>query len=186
MTAPKLEQMKYWVVVPAEGTNQIKNPRFDTPDGVEDWAASGAGVTIALTGDKQRRGAYSMKVNPASGIASGAYYPSLSVTNGLTYTFSCDVLGVQGQNMRIYIANSSGTPKKTTTFAATGYWQRVSVSFPVVETVTTYRVYVVRDAVASIQRLPLSFTDMKLAADGLACRAIRLHTDRAQRRPAVN
>jgi len=149
MTAPKLEQMKYWIIVPAEGTNQIKNPRFDTPDGVEDWVASGAGVTIALTGDKQRHGAYSMKVNPASGVASGAYYANLSVTNGLTYTFSCDVLGVQGQNMRIYIANSSGTPKKTTTFAATGYWQRVSVSFPVVETVTTYRVYVVRDAVAS-------------------------------------
>jgi len=149
MTAPKLEQMKYWIIVPAEGTNQIKNPRFDTPEGVAGWAASGSGVTIALTGDKQRRGAYSMKVNPTSGVASRAYYPNLSVTNGLTYTFSCDVLGVQGQVMRIYIANSSGTAKNTTTFVATGYWQRVSVSFPVVETVTTYRVYVVRDAVAS-------------------------------------
>lgn len=147
MTAPKLEQMKYWIIVPAEGTNQIKNPRFDTPDGVEDWTVYNG--SKALSGDKARRGAYSMKVNPASGVASGAYYANLSVTNGLTYTFSCDVLGVQGQNMRIYIANSSGTPKKTTTFAATGYWQRVSVSFPVVETVTTYRVYVVRDAVAS-------------------------------------
>jgi hypothetical protein len=73
MTAPKLEQMKYWIIVPAEGTNQIKNPRFDTPDGVEDWVASGAGVTIALTGDKQRHGAYSMKVNTATGVASGAY-----------------------------------------------------------------------------------------------------------------
>ena len=149
MAAPVLSHKKFYIVKPAEGTNYIKNPRFDPPDGVEDWAASGAGVTLALSGDKQRHGAYSMRVNTALSVASGAYYANLSVTNGVTYTFSVDVLGVQGQAMRIYIANSSGTAKKTTTFTATGYWQRVSVSFPVVETVTTYRVYVVRDAIAS-------------------------------------
>jgi len=149
MTAPVLSHKKFYIVKPAEGTNYIKNPRFDAPDGVEDWTASGAGATLTLSGDKARRGAYSMKVTPASNVASGAYYANLSVEKDKDYTFSCDVLGVDGQAMRIYIANSSGTAKKTTTFVATGYWQRVSVSFPVVETVTTYRVYVVRDAVAS-------------------------------------
>ena len=149
MTAPQLKRMKFYIVKPTEQFNYIKNPTFAGPDYAEDWAPSGSGVTIQPTGDEQRRGAYSMKVNPASGVASGAYYANLSVTNGVTYAFSCDVLGVQGQAMRIYIANSSGTAKKTTTFVATGYWQRISVSFPVVETVTTYRVYVVRDAVAS-------------------------------------
>ena len=74
MVAPKLEQMKYWIVKPAGGYNYIKNPRFDPPDGVEDWVASGSGVTIALSGDEARRGAYSMKVNPASGVVSMAIY----------------------------------------------------------------------------------------------------------------
>ena len=72
MAAPVLSHKKFYIVKPYGGYNYIKNPRFDPPDGVEDWVASGSGVTIALTGDKQRRGAYSMKVNPTSGVASGA------------------------------------------------------------------------------------------------------------------
>ena len=149
MAAPTLTHKKFYIVKPTEQINYIKNPRFDPPDGVEDWAASGAGVTIAISGDKQRHGAYSMKVNPASGVASAAYYANLSVTNGVTYAFSCDVLGVQGQAMRIFISDGLNNIKATKQFVATGYWQRVSVSFAVVETKTDYYVAVSRDAVAS-------------------------------------
>ena len=151
MTAPVLSHKKFYIVKPAEGTNQIKNPRFDTPDGVEDWAASGAGVTIALTGDKQRHGAYSMKVNPASGVASGAYYANLSVEKDKDYTFSCDVLGVDGQAMRIFIADVAGTAKETKQFIATGYWQRVEVTYMPTSNATDYRVYIQRDSVASVE-----------------------------------
>ena len=73
MTAPVLAYKKFWVVKPKAAINQIKNPAFASPDFEEDWAASGAGVTIAHSGDYQRRGAYSMKVNTASGVASSAY-----------------------------------------------------------------------------------------------------------------
>jgi len=149
MTAPVLAYKKFYVVNPKAATNQIKNPTFASPDFEEDWAASGAGVTIAESGDYQRRGAYSMKVNPATGVASGAYHGGLSVVSGSDYTFSCDVKGVAGQAMRIYIANVSGTAKATTTFTATGYWQRVEVTHTAAESVATYRVYVIRDAVAS-------------------------------------
>ena len=103
MTAPVLAHKKFWIVKPRASINQIKNPTFASPDYEEDWAASGSGVTIEETSTEQRRGAYSMKVNTATGVASGAYHGGLSVTDTLPYTFSCDVKGVAGQAMRIYM-----------------------------------------------------------------------------------
>ena len=151
MAAPTLTHKKFYIVKPTEQINYIKNPRFDTPDGVEDWAASGAGVTIAISGDEQRRGAYSMKVNTAAGVASSAYYPNLSVAVGVTYVFSCDVKGVAGQAMRIFISDAVNNIKATTTFTATGYWQRETVSFTATENSNTYYVAVSRDAAASVE-----------------------------------
>lgn len=150
MTAPKLEKMKFWIVKPKAGTNQILNPRFDTPTGITGWTAFGAGVTLASTGDHQRRGAYSMQVNPATNVASGAYMGAMSVTNTLSYTFSVDVKGVAGQSMRIYIADVAGTVKAVKPFIATGYWQRMEVHHTSAATIGTYRVYVIRDSIASI------------------------------------
>ena len=149
MTAPVLARKKFYIIKPGGGVNQIKNPLFDPPDGKEDWATSGAGVTIEDSSAEQRFGAYSMKVNTATGVASGAYYAGLTVTSGDDYTFSCDVKGVSGQAMRVYIADVAGTVKATTTFTATGYWQRVEVTHTSAESVATYRAYVIRDAVAS-------------------------------------
>ena len=148
MTAPQLKQMKYWIVKPKAAVNQIKNPAFASPDYEEDWTASGAGVTIAESGDYQRRGAYSMKVNPASGVESGAYYAGLTVEVGKPYTFSCYVKGTAGQAMRIEIRQTT-TIKETKQFVATGYWQRVEVTYTAPVNAADYRVYVIRDAVAS-------------------------------------
>ena len=149
MTLPALTKKKFYIVKPKEGTNQIKNPAFALPDGKEDWTASGAGATIADTTSYQRRGSNAMQANPATGVASGAYHPGLTVVSGSAYTFSCDVKGVDGQAMRIYIADVAGTVKATKTFVATGYWQRQEVMHTSAENVATYRVYVIRDAVAS-------------------------------------
>jgi len=143
MTAPKLEQMKYWIVKPAGGYNYIKNPRFDTPDGVEDWTANYS--TIAVSDDYARRGAYSMKVVPSHGINSYVTYSGLSVTAGLAYTFSCDIKGVAGQAMRIYIGTYTAK-----TFTATGYWQRVQVTSIIPTGVTTTYVVVQRDSALSV------------------------------------
>ena len=146
MTAPKLEQMKYWIVVPKYAENQIKNPTFAHPEFVAGWTASGG--TVASSGDGARWGAYSAKVTPNSGVESYAYYSGLKVTANLPYTFSCYVKGVAGQAMRIQIRQTT-TIKATKQFTATGYWQRVEVSYTPTVTATDYRVYVVRDVVAS-------------------------------------
>lgn len=142
MTAPTLERMKFWIVKPYGGTNYLKNPAFAEPVGVTYWAATQAAV--AVSGDEQRRGAYSMKVTPVSGKSSYVVYAGLAVTAGLAYTFSCDVKGVAGQAMRIYIG--SGT---ATTFTATGYWQRIQVTYIIPGGTTTSYVVVQRDSVAS-------------------------------------
>jgi len=150
MTAPVLAHKKFWIVKPKAGVNQIKNPSFAGPEFITGWTASGAGVTIASHPDEARRGAYSLKVNTATGVASGAYIGAMTVVDTLPYTFSVDVKGVAGQAMRITITNSDGSSVKATKqFAATGYWQRVEVTHTAAESVATYRVYVIRDAVAS-------------------------------------
>jgi hypothetical protein len=148
MTAPVLAHKKFYIIKPAEGTNQIKNPIFSPPDFTEDWHIWEIGQTIEETGDEQRFGAYSMKVNTITAVNSGTSYWSLSLTNGLTYTFSCYVKGTAGQAMRVQIRKLT-TVKATTTFTATGYWQRVEVSWTCDATASDYRAYVIRDAVAS-------------------------------------
>jgi len=152
MTAPVLTQKKFWIVKPKAGRNEIWNPTFATPQGISYWTASGAGVTIELTGDEVRRGARSMKVKTATGVASSAYYNrGLKVTSGLKYTFSCDVKGVAGQRMRIVIATSTGTARATKNFTATGYWQRVEVTLLATETANDYCVEVSRNASTSME-----------------------------------
>lgn len=149
MTAPVLAYKKFYIIKPAEGRNQIKNPIFSPPDHEEDWTASGAGVTIEETGDQQRFGAYSMQVNTATGVASGAFYDNVTLTDDDDYTFSCDVKGTAGQAMRLTITDGSNVVKATTTFTATGYWQRPEVTWTSDGNYSDYRVQVIRDAVAS-------------------------------------
>lgn len=149
MTAPTLQRMKFWIVVPKYAENQIKNPTFASPDYAEDWTVKGASAVIAETGDEARWGVYSMQVTPVTGVNSVVYYAGLSVESGLAYTFSCYVKGIATQTMRIMITDSTGTAKATTTFTATGYWQRVEVSWTSNATATNYQVQVIRNSVAS-------------------------------------
>jgi hypothetical protein len=149
MTAPTLSQKKFYIIKPAEGTNQIKNPRFDPPDFEEDWLPYGGGVTVEETGSEQRFGAYCMQVNTASGVKSYAIYINVTVTNGDDYTFSCYVKGTAGQAMSLNITNSASVIKGSTSFTTTGYWQRQEVTITAAENASNYRLEVVRDAVAS-------------------------------------
>ena len=149
MTAPVLAHKKFYIIKPAEGTNQIKNPIFSPPDHAEDWAAVGAGVTIEETGSEQRFGAYSMQVNPVTGVECRVYYGTASVVNGSSYTFSAYVKGTSGQVMSISIRTSAGVTKGMTSFTATGYWQRQEVTITATETAANYRIDVTREAVAS-------------------------------------
>lgn len=150
MTAPTLERMKFWIVVPKYAENQIKNPTFASPDFAEDWAVKGASGVISTVSDESRWGVYSMKVTPVTGVDSVIYYAGLSVENALDYTFSCYVKGVAAQTMRILITDSSGTAKATTTFTATGYWQRVEVKWTSNANASDYQVNIIRNSVASV------------------------------------
>ena len=142
MTAPVLAYKKFYIIKPAEGTNQIKNPIFSPPDHAEDWTAVGSGVTIEETGDEQRFASYSMQVNPVSGSLSAVGYGGLSVENGLDYTFSAYIKATAGEEFSVSIRDSADAIKDSTTFTATGYWQRVEVTHTSAETVSTYRVYI--------------------------------------------
>jgi len=149
MAAPVLSHKKFYIVKPAEGTNYIKNPRFDPPDGVAGWASGTAGVVVALSGDEARRGAYSMKITPPNNTASPVGYDNLAVVNQLDYTFSFDFKGTEGQSFVAAIHDAAWDAKKTASFTATGYWQRIELTFTATENSSAYKVSIARNAIAS-------------------------------------
>ena len=150
MAAPQLSKKKFWIIKPKAGRNEIWNPRFDPPEGTAYW--NGTNASISFSGEETRRNAYSMKVTPVSGTAGAAYYNrGLKVTNGLKYTFSCDVKGMAGQTMYIDITTAIGIAKATKNFIATGYWQRVEVTLLATENANNYSVRVVRDTTSSTE-----------------------------------
>ena len=150
MTAPVMQYNKFWIVKPKAGTNQILNPSFAKPEGITGWSISDTGVTLSLTGDHQRRGAYAMQVNCAANTKctpyTGAY---LSVLQNFCYVLSMDVKAEVGQSMTLYIGNSSGTIKARKDWTATGYWQRMEVPWIATETATNYRAFITRNSSTS-------------------------------------
>ena len=145
MTAPVLAQKKFWIIKPSAGRNYIKNPQPYTSTG--GYSAFGGSTSIAVDSTYSRRGPGCIKVTPATGTGAGVSYPGLSITTGLAYSLSLDVKGVAGQAMRIYAVSDSQT-QGTTTFTATGYWQRISLSFTSTKT-NTVLLTLQRDSVAS-------------------------------------
>ena len=124
MTAPQLNKKKFWIIKPSAGRNYVKNPQPYISTG----GYSVSGGTIAVDSTNARRGPGCIKCTPNSGVPAIVSYSGLTGTSGLAYSFSLDVLGVAGQAMRIYV-QISGILQGTKTFTATGYWQRMSLSF---------------------------------------------------------
>ncbi|MFA5057028.1 MAG: carbohydrate binding domain-containing protein, partial [Opitutaceae bacterium] len=107
-----------------EGTNLVINPSIELV--TTGWTAVGG--TVARSSSAQRRGLYSLAVDPTTGVNDGCYFGTVSLTSGYPYTFSVDVLGVYGVPYRIYFGTTGGVVKGTpTTFNGTGDWQRVTV-----------------------------------------------------------
>ncbi len=148
MTAPTLERMKFWIVVPKYAENQIKNPTFAEPDGAKWWTVGGAGVTIEETSDEQRRGAYCMQVNPVAGVGSYVTH-RVSVTDGSYYTFSCDLKGTSGVKISISIRDGSLVSKAAKDVTFTGYWQRAEVTWLADVTATDYVVDILQSSASS-------------------------------------
>lgn len=141
-----LTKMKYYVVVPQAAINYVKNP---TPYMTMAGYTAFGGANIAFSTISGRRGPRCVEVTPSVDL-SGIYYSTISVTNGETYTFSVDVKGEAGKEMRLRVADAGGTHVYDTEFTATGYWQRVSVEFTAEETEDDYWLCVLRDATTGV------------------------------------
>src|SRR5574341_261227 len=133
--------MGLWSIVVPEGTqNLVTNPSLE----VNATGYTAVGGTAVRDATQQRRGVYSLKVTPTAGVNDGAYFEITLLTNK-QYTFSVDVLGVNGVPYKIYIYDVTGAVVlATTTFTGTGKWQRVTVTATTGAN-TSHRLYVMKN-----------------------------------------
>jgi hypothetical protein len=92
-----------------------------------------------------RREIACLKITPTAGVNDGAYYGTVSLTNGESYTFSVDIYGIDNEPYTIYFANTGGTKQGSSTdFTAIGDWERQEVTWACTST-ASYRLYVTKD-----------------------------------------
>ena len=142
MTIPELVNLNFKIVVPQAATNLVTNPSFET--NTTGYTAVG-GATLTRTTTHQRRGAWALRITPVASTESGTYFSTVSVTSGVAYVFSVDVLGVSGQDYKLQLQNTTPTERAQLAFTGTGYWQRLEVSFTATAD-EDWRLYVVREA----------------------------------------
>lgn len=135
------ERGAFSLVVPEATTNLITNPSFET--NTTNWTAVVA--SIARSATQQRYGAYSLAITMTTGTGDGAYYGTISLTSGTTYTASMWVYAPPGMPLKLYFATTAGVTLMTTRFIGIGRWQRVIVTYAETST-TTRRVYITKDA----------------------------------------
>lgn len=153
----QLDDLDIYILKPKEATNLVTNPSFE----IDATGYTAVSSSLGISATYQRRGRYSLAITPNTGVASGVYFGTVSLTSGTSYAFSADVLGIAGQTYRVQIRSTGGTVLAETSFTGVGYWQRKSVTY--LETATnSRRLYIIRDAVASTA---VFYTD------GLLCEA---------------
>ena len=132
------------VVIPEATENLVTNPSVEID--TTGYTLVGAGVTIARTIDDQRRGSFALQINPANAVASGVYFGTITLTAGEAYNFSLDVHGVAGHVYNVYFADNAGARiGSSQEFTATGYWQRINISYSE-DAALAHRFYIVQDA----------------------------------------
>ena len=87
----------YEIVVPEAEINLVTNPSLETA--VTGYSAVGG--TVARVATQSRRGSYSLEIDPTTGVNDGAFFGTVSLVSGQTYTFAVDVKGVSGIPYRI-------------------------------------------------------------------------------------
>src|SRR3989304_3748852 len=136
----------YEIVVPEAETNLVINPSIE----VDTTGFTAVGGSLNRISGASRRGVSRLRITPTSGANDGAYYGTVSLISGQTYTFSVDVFGVLGIPYRIYFGSTGGAVLGTPTeFIGIGTWQRVYVTYTETST-TTRRLYLVKNNSASI------------------------------------
>jgi hypothetical protein len=136
---------RFSIVVPEEGTNLWTNPSFET----NTTGATAVGGSVARSTTQQCRGAYSLAVTPTAATSDGAYFGTVSLTSGTTYTYSLDIYGAAGVPYKIYFATTGGVQAGgVKQFKGTGRWRRFSITYTETST-TTRRLYVTKDGSSS-------------------------------------
>ncbi|MDD5527313.1 MAG: hypothetical protein PHE11_07935, partial [Candidatus Omnitrophica bacterium] len=88
---------KFYIVQPQAGRNYVTNPHpYAATTGYTNYNGS---MALVLNDTYTRRGSSCLKITPQTGMASGVFYSTVSVTSGLAYAFSVDVKGVKSQAM---------------------------------------------------------------------------------------
>jgi len=133
--------MAWYIIEPEAETNLVTNPSLETV--VTGYTAVGG--TFARVATQSRRGSYSLEIDPTTGVNDGAFFGTVSLVSGNTYTFGVDVKGVSSIPYRIYFGTTGGAVLGTpTTFTGTGDWQRVYMTYTETAT-TTRRLYLVKN-----------------------------------------
>jgi hypothetical protein len=149
----------YWsIIIPESTTNLVTNPSiYDDTTG---FTAVGGSIVRDTT--NMKREIACLKITPTSGVNDGCYYGTVSLTTGISYTFSVDIKGTDGEPYTIYFANTSGVEQGTSTdFTANGEWERQEVTWAC-DSTASYRLYVTKNNDAN--------TDL-FYIDGLQCEA---------------
>ena len=139
--------MSYWSVLVPTGiaeSNLVTNPSVE----VDTTGYSAIASAIARVTTKQRRGAACLQITPTSNAYDGAFFGTVSLTSGQSYTFSVDVWGVLGVPYVIYFGTTGGTVKGTTLFTGIGDWQRVVVTW-MADATANFRLYSAKNNSAS-------------------------------------
>lgn len=139
------------VVVPLARTNLVINPSGET--GTTGYTAVGGGASIFQTygtniwgGSASFHGAYSIATY-TNAANEGLYYGPIALTSGITYAYSCKLIGTPGETFKISIATTGGVDLVVTRVTGTGLWQWVWGFWKETST-TNRRFYVVHEAAA--------------------------------------
>ena len=132
----------FWSIVKPEATtNIVTNPSVYTD--ATGFTAVGSAIVRYTT--YMRREIACLKITPTAAVNDGAYYGTVSLTSGTSYTFSVDIFGVDGEPYKIYFGDTSAVVQGTaTTFTAIGAWERQEVTWAC-DSTTTYRLYVTKN-----------------------------------------
>lgn len=136
----ELDNYRVAVIRAKAGENIIINPSFET--GTTRWDTFSGTATRVTT--HQRRGLYSLRMTPTSGVNDGFVSYLVALTAGVTYFFSFDFLGAPGVTYRAnFGVNGTNAPlSRLHKWTGTGHWQRIWVSY--VETSSASRRLTIR------------------------------------------
>lgn len=124
-----IDHFEIFIVKPKASVNLCTNPSFET--GTTGWSAQ-TNSTISINTTLARRGVRRLLIAPTHSTSNNGARYQISLTAGVTYTFSVDVRALGGFTYRVEFLDSSFNPVATKEFTPNGtvfVWIRESVTY---------------------------------------------------------